>query len=278
MEETHMRRLTRAALWTAPLAVVVFAAAALFSVRPTAPVSAPAAPATAQPTASPRQVRQRRRCPGRLRQRRQRPHRLSQAPYLPGLVSTLRVAARPGESVAERNARERLARYHLDDGKKAMEEKRFSDAIDPLQRAMNTSARPDFGYTAGEAASLLKQARTARAAADPTQSRERAQKLVEQARALAGSDIAAAVRRLREALALDPNAPGANELMSSLQDRIVARGEAALTSAKNFDRYQRTAEALREFDRAIQLLELVPGGHKDLAFARQRSAELRAPR
>ena len=27
---------------------------------------------------------------------------------------------------------------------------------------------------------------------------------------------------------------------------------------------------------AIQLLELVPGGHKELAFAKQRSAELKA--
>jgi hypothetical protein len=66
--------------------------------------------------------------------------------------------------------------------------------------------------------------------------------------------------------------------MSTLQEQLVAQGEAALTSAKNFDRYKRTAEAIREFDRAVQLLELVPGGHKDLAVARQRSAELKAPR
>ena len=39
MEQTLMRRLKRAALWTAPLAVVVFAVAALFTVRPTAPVT-----------------------------------------------------------------------------------------------------------------------------------------------------------------------------------------------------------------------------------------------
>jgi predicted component of type VI protein secretion system len=196
----------------------------------------------------------------------------------PPPASTLKIPLKSGESVAERNAREKLARSHLDDGKRALEEKRFSDAIDLLQRALDTSDRPDFGYTAGEAASLLKQARTAKATADATLSRERAQKLVDQAKALAGSDIVAAVRRLREALALDPKAPGANELMSSLQDQIVAQGEAALTSAKNFDRYKKTADAAREFDRAIQLLELVPGGHKDLAFAKQRSAELKSPR
>ena len=199
-------------------------------------------------------------------------------PPAPPPASTLKVPLKAGESVAERNAREKNARAHLDDGKKALEEKRFPDAIDLLQRALDTSDRPDFGYTAGEAASLLKQARTAKATADATVSRERAQKLVDQAKALAGSDIVAAVRRLREALALDPKAPGANELMSSLQDQIVAQGEAALTSAKNFDRYKRTTDAIREFDRAIQLLELVPGGHKDLAFAKQRSAELKSPK
>jgi tetratricopeptide (TPR) repeat protein len=199
-------------------------------------------------------------------------------PAAPPLAPTLKVPLKPGESVAERNARERNARLHLDDGKKALDEKRFTDAIDLLQRALDTSDRPDFGYTAGEAASLLKQARTAKATADATQARERAQKLVDQAKAVAGTDIVAAVRRLREALAIDPKTPGANELMSSLQDQIVAQGEAALTSAKNFDRYKRTADAIREFDRAIQLLELVPGGHKDLAFAKQRSAELKSPR
>ena len=276
MEQTHMRRLTRAAVWTAPVAVVVFAAAALFSVRPTVPVTVPAAPAITQPTAV--------NAPGPAATSATTPVPAPVAatppatPLAPPPASTLMVPLKAGESVAERNAREKLARYHLDDGKKAMEEKRFTDAIDLLQRAMDTSARPDFGYTAGEAASLLKQARTAKAAADPTPSRERAQKLVDQAKALAGSDIAAAVRRLREALALDPKSQGANELTSSLQNRIVAQGEAALTSARNFDRYARKAEALREFDRAIQLLELVPGGHKDLAFARQRSAELRAPK
>ena len=66
--------------------------------------------------------------------------------------------------------------------------------------------------------------------------------------------------------------------MASLQDQLITQGEAALTSAKNFDRYKRTTEAIREFDRAIQLLEVVPGGHKDLAFAKQRSAELKTPR
>jgi hypothetical protein len=80
------------------------------------------------------------------------------------------------------------------------------------------------------------------------------------------------------ALALAPKAAGATELMSALQEQLVIRGEAALTSARNLDAFNRPADAIRQYDRAIQLLELVPGGHKDLAFARQRRAELKAPR
>ena len=112
----------------------------------------------------------------------------------------------------------------------------------------------------------------------PAAVRDNAQKLVAEARTLVGSDIVGAVKRLHEALALDPKAAGAPELMSALQNQLVVQGEAALTRARNFEAFKRYADALREFDRAIQLLELVPGGHKDLAFARQRSAELKAPR
>jgi len=159
-----------------------------------------------------------------------------------------------------------------------MEDRQYADAIDLLQRALEVSDRPDFGATAGEAATLLKAARTSKATADANLVRANAQKLVDQAKALAGSDVVGAVRRLREALALDPKAPGASELMAGLQEQLVTQGEAALTSAKNFDRFKRTSDAIREFDRAVQLLELVQGGHKDLAFAKQRSAELKAPR
>ena len=58
----------------------------------------------------------------------------------------------------------------------------------------------------------------------------------------------------------------------------MTQGEAALSRAKNFDAFRKTDDAIREYDRAVQLLELAPGGHKDLAVARQRSAELKAPR
>ena len=158
-----------------------------------------------------------------------------------------------------------------------MDERRYPDAIYLLQRALDTSNRPDFGYTAGEAGRLMKAARSAKAAADASLARANAQKLVQQARTMVDSDIVGAVKRLREALALDPKAAGATEL-SALQARLVVQGEAALSRARNFDRLNRTEDAIRQYDRASQLLELVPGGHKDLAFARQRSAELKAPR
>jgi tetratricopeptide (TPR) repeat protein len=188
----------------------------------------------------------------------------------------LSVPLKSGESTAERAKREKNARYLLDDGRKAFDEKRFADAIDLLQRALEVADRPDFGATPGEAASLLKQARTAKAQADAALARANAQKAFDQAKALAGSDIVTATRRLREALAIDPRIAGGAELMASLQEQLVKEGEAALTSAKNYDRFKRFPEAIREYDRAIQLLELVQGGHKDLGAAKQRSADLKA--
>jgi predicted component of type VI protein secretion system len=194
----------------------------------------------------------------------------------PPASSPLSVPLKSGESTAERAKREKNARYLLDDGRKAFDEKRFADATELLQRALEVADRPDFGATPGEAANLLKQARTAKAQADAALARANAQKAFDQAKALAGSDIVTATRRLREAMAIDPKIAGGAELMASLQEQLVKNGEEALTSAKNYDRFKRFPEAIREYDRAIQLLELVQGGHKDLGFAKQRSAELKA--
>jgi hypothetical protein len=292
-ERTLEGRVLRAALWTAPLAVVIVGATLVNWRRdapPAAPVPAPsAAPAFPTALAPPALTSPPPPVPAAADPA---PPQMSAPVPSPasakagtsagrvgrGLASTLAVAARPGETAAERNSRETLARVQLDDGKRALEEHRYADAIDRLGRAVAVSNRPDYGYTAGEAVRLLEVARGAKAEADASQARAHAQKLVDQARALAGSDIVSAVKRLREALALDPTATGASKLMKALEDQLVVRGEAALLSARNFDRYKRTSEALREFDRAIQLLELVPGGHRDLAFARQRSAALKAPR
>lgn len=192
--------------------------------------------------------------------------------------STLKLAPKAGETASQRASREKTARYLLDDGKKAVEDRRYAEAIDFLQRALDTSERQDFGYTADEASTLLQKARAARAAADASQRRASAQKLVEQAKALAGSDIVAAVQRLREASKIDSQAAGVTELMTDLQEKARTQGESAVTSAKNLDNKKRTAEAIREYDKAVQLFELIPGGHKDLDFARQRSSELKTRR
>jgi tetratricopeptide (TPR) repeat protein len=193
----------------------------------------------------------------------------------PAAPSSMTVAPRANESAGERASREKNARYLLDDGKKAFDERRFADAIDMLQRAIDQSGRDDFGSTPGEAASVLKLARTAKANADATAARATAQRLFDQAKALAATDIVGAARRLREAQQADRSLAGVAEFMASLQEQALTQGEAALTIAKNLDRYKRIPEAIREYDRAAQLLELVPGGHKDLALAKQRSAELK---
>jgi hypothetical protein len=168
---------------------------------------------------------------------------------------------------------------HLDDGKKALEDRRYAVAFGLFQAAIKESGRQDFGYTKDQASTLSQEAASAQARLDGAAKRETALKLVEDAKALASSDdIPAAFQKLREARNADPQVAGAPDLMARLQEQAQVQGERALTSAKNYDRYKRTEDAIKEFDKAVQLLELISGGHKDLAFARQRSAELKALR
>jgi pSer/pThr/pTyr-binding forkhead associated (FHA) protein len=191
------------------------------------------------------------------------------------LPTTLRVAPKAGETASQRTAREKLARNHLDDGKNALADHRYPAAIGLFQAALEASNRPDYGYVKDEASNLLQEARTSQARVDAGQKRDAAQKLVENAKALAGSDTVGAIRKLREARSVDPQVAGATELLNSLQEQARIQGESALTSARNYDLFKRTEQAIRDFDLAVQLLELVPGGHKDLASARLRSAELK---
>jgi riboflavin synthase len=92
---------------------------------------------------------------------------------------------------------------------------------------------------------------------------------------VAGSDIVTALQKVRDARNLDPEVEGANELNATLTEQARAQGEAAMTSAKNYDNRNRTDQAIKEYERAVRLLEFVPG-HKDLALARQRLAELKS--
>jgi tetratricopeptide (TPR) repeat protein len=193
----------------------------------------------------------------------------------PPIAETLRVTARAGESNAQRANREKAARGHLEEGKKALAEQKWVNAIDLLQAALTTSGRQDYGTVANEAGTLLARARKERDAFVVAQRTATARRLVAEAKALGTSDIPQAIQKLRDARELDAAAEGAAELQSSLQEQARSQGETALGSAKNFDNRNRADQAIREYERAVQLLELVPGGHKDLTLARQRLAELK---
>ena len=204
------------------------------------------------------------------------PGTVAATPPLAG-PETLRVAPRAGESAVQRATREKLAKTHLDDGKKALAEARYVQAIDLLQAALNQSGRQDYGTSPNEAVTALARARKERAAAEAAQRGNNARRLVEEARALGSGDVVNAIGKVREARNLDPDVEGANDLLNALQEQARVQGEKVLGSAKNLDnRPNRREEALREYERAVALLELVPNGHKDLALARQRVAELKA--
>jgi hypothetical protein len=193
----------------------------------------------------------------------------------PPLAETLKVTARAGESNAQRANREKTARGHLEDGKKVLAEQKWVNAIDLLQAALTTSGRQDYGTVPNEAATLLARARKERDAFVVAQRTLTARRLVTEAKALGTSDIPQAIQKLRDARELDAAAEGAAELQNSLQEQARSQGETALSSAKNFDNRNRADQAIREYERAVQLLELVPGGHKDLNLARSRLAELK---
>ena len=200
----------------------------------------------------------------------------SPKPPPPPLAEWLRVSARQGETEKERANREKVARSQLEDGRKFLADRQFDQAIAALQSAIRTSGRSDYGVQANEAASMLGQARNNRAAAEANLRRASAQKLVEEAKSLASSDLAGALGKLREAKALD-EIEGATELMNNLGEQARMQGESALSSAKNLEnRANRIQDAIKEYERAVRLLEAVPGGHKDLALARQRLADLNA--
>ena len=203
------------------------------------------------------------------------PASASPKPVAPPLAETLKVSLRPGETEKDRAAREKTARGQLEEGRKALESRQFDQAIAALQSAISTSGRSDYGVQANEAGTMLRQARNSKAAAEATQRHANAQKLVEEAKNLASSDVAAALQKLREARALD-EIEGAAELTTSLGEQARAQGESALSLAKNLEnRPNRLQDAIREYERAVRLLDAVPGGHRDLNLARQRLADLK---
>jgi tetratricopeptide (TPR) repeat protein len=187
----------------------------------------------------------------------------------------LRLTRKAGESGAQRDARERNAKSLLDAGKDALENRRFPEAIEKLQQALDLSERNDYGNKPGEAAELLQAAKTGKANADAAARRAQVAKLVDDGKELVASDVVAANRKLREARNLDPQAPGLADLQNAVEQKARVEGEGALGSAKDLQNRRRMEEAEKAYERAVQLLELIPGGHKDLDFARKRLAELR---
>jgi serine/threonine protein kinase/tetratricopeptide (TPR) repeat protein len=193
-------------------------------------------------------------------------------------TSPLTVAARAGETAVQRANREKRARTHLADGRKALDEKRFVDAVTLFQAAIETSGRDDYGTTPGEASNMLKRAQAMQAQVEAAAARASAQKLFDDAKVLANADLVGAVQKLRDARAADPQLPGVTGFLSSLQDRAAKEGEDAFIRGKNFDAVNRYDEAIRQYERAVQLLGLVPGGHKYLQPAKDNLAALKAKR
>ena len=66
---------------------------------------------------------------------------------------------------------------------------------------------------------------------------------------VAGSDIVTALQKVRDARNLDPEVEGANELNATLTEQARAQGEAAITSAKNYENRNRTDQAIKEYER-----------------------------
>ena len=196
----------------------------------------------------------------------------------PPLPVTLRVVRRPNESTAQRQARQKLAQDDLKDGLQALRDGRFAEAKSSLQAAINASGRPEFGNVEGEARSGVQTATEALARIEDEQQRKRAQQMVEEAQALAAANnLVAAVRRLQEARTLYPEI-GSAELLNEWGQRARSQGESTLKEARNYSAFKRNDQALTLFERAVALLELVPGGHPDLAEARRRVQELKGGR
>ena len=146
------------------------------------------------------------------------------------------------------------------------------------QAAIDGSDRPEFGNVAFEARNGVQRATEALARIADEQQRKRAQQMVEEAQALAAANnLVAAVHRLQEARTVYPEI-GFTELLNEWGQRARVQGESTLREARNYGMFKRNDQALALFERAVALLELVPGGHADLAEARRRVQELKGGR
>jgi hypothetical protein len=208
------------------------------------------------------------------------PNAAQKTSTIPAAPNSLTVSRKQGETAAERESRDKNARYHLADGIKAYQERNWQEAIDKLGLALAAAEREDYGNKPNEAQDLRQSAKThlADAAAQAAQAaRADAQKLLAEAKVLAGSNVPAAYRKLREAQARDPQTAGADALLKTLQDSARVIGEDALGDAKNLENKRLNAEAIRAYERALDHLQLIPG-HPEVATAKEKLAILRAPK
>jgi hypothetical protein len=196
----------------------------------------------------------------------------------PAGPATLIISVIAGESQKERAKRDKDAKDYLDDGKARLKEGEYDRAISLFDNAMKKSGRSDYGYKPNEAQQLLAQARQAKEQAENELKAKRAQDLIARAKARDPKDIADTMKDLQEARNIDPSTAGLNDLIRELQERARSEGEQAYKEARQYDSKRRNQEALTNFERAVQLLELVPGGSEHLEYAKKRLEELRAPR
>ena len=189
---------------------------------------------------------------------------------------TLIVQLNPGETEKTRSTRESWAKRDLEEARKALAERDYEKASTLATAAITNSGRPDFGNYANEARDIGSKARKEKAEAEAKQRRASAQKFIEDARTLGASDLRGAFQKINQAKALDPEVEGADELKESLYPEARAQGERALIAAKVADNDHHSEAALSGYEKAAQLLELLPGGHKDLDTARQRIAALKS--
>jgi pSer/pThr/pTyr-binding forkhead associated (FHA) protein len=196
-------------------------------------------------------------------------------PAPPPVPETLRVQAKPGESEKDRSNREKYARANLADAKQALNDREYDKAINLSAAAINGSGRADFGNTAGEASAVNAKAKSAKAEGEAKQRRGNAQKLIDDATAIGASDIPAAVEKVRQATRLDANVEGGSELLANLLPQARAQGEQALRDAKALDNARRREPAVAQYQKAVQLLQLLPDGHPELEFARGRITALK---
>ncbi len=167
---------------------------------------------------------------------------------------------------------DKAARDKMEEGRRAVDERRFGDAIVLLEEA-GRLAGP--GNSPAELNDLLARAKSGRAEETKRQQQATAQKALDEARASVGSDVIHASQKLREARAAFPDLPGIADVEAAVRQQAQKEGADAFALAKNFDNAGRTIDAIRNYERTMALFDLVPGEQDKIAFSKQRIQQLK---